>query len=50
MEWKGKEERQRMERERGRMGRERGVEWGRRQECNGGDKGRMDRKKRGTTW
>ena len=40
-EWKGKEERRR-------MGRERGVEWGRRQECNGEDKGGMDRKKRGT--
>ena len=32
------------------MGRERKryIEWGRRQECNGGDKGRMDRKKRET--
>ena len=62
MEWKGKEEKYRMERERGILGREggvywgeRGVEWGerggywgRRQECNGGDKGRMERKKRGT--
>ena len=30
------------------MGRERGVEWGRRQEFNGEDEGRVDRKKRRT--